>query len=1041
MAGRPGCTDVRWVVPGLLALLASLSLPSVTAAAHADVVINEYQSDNGSTVADAAGDYADWIELYNTGAQAVSLAGCGLSDDAAEPFQWVFPAVTIDPGAILLVWASDKDSTDPAGALHTNFKISAGGETLHLTLPDGSTTSEAPAQALAEDQSYGRSSDGGTNWTIFTSPTPGALNQPPAAATVAINEVMASNTWAHADGTGEYPDWIELHNTTGASVSLAGWGLSDDADDPLQWTFPAVEIEAGGYLIVWASGDETAGVAGELHAGFKIGADGESVFLTRPDLTRVDASPPAAMPSDVSYGRAPDGSATWRYFSPATPGGPNDATGYEGVLEPPELSRDAGYSSGPFDLTIAAAESTDVRYTTDGSVPSESSSAYAGAIPIVDRAGPAAGPTLIRTTTQGYPWHPPEGDVFRGTVVRARAFREGWLPSATTTATYFVTPSGASRYSMPVVSLSTDPHGLFDPEDGVYVPGPGSAASTAGFTPEANFHRRGSEWELPTHVEFFEQDGSIAIDQDAGVRIQGNWAREYHQKSFRVHARSRYGDDDFDCRLFPDREPDSYSSFLLRTASSDVRWGMIRDAMIQELSGHLGFDTQACRPVIVFLNGDYWGIHFLRERYDEDYLAGRYDVDPDEVDLIEIDGDPEVDAGDADHYDAMVSYMQANSLAGQAAYDHVRTLMDVENFTRYYAAEIIAANTDWPHKNVRLWRRRTLTYEPGEPAELDGRWRWMMFDTERGFSLRESSQPSNNTVEWAAGTFMLGRLLQNPTFRVGFINELADQSNTAFRPSRALHVIDSLAAQIEPEMPEHIARWGEPVSMAFWRSELQKMGTFAITRPGYLCNHIMAQFGLTGAAAVTLDVEGTESSGVVSINGMPITGATPGATEPVYPWTGTYFRFIPIQLVATPAPGHTFGGWEGVPSDVAFDDTISVIPIGPTAITAWFDSSPTSVAESERPLTLSLEQNAPNPFNPSTTIRFRLPEQGHVRVDLYATNGQRVRSLVDARLAAGSHSVSWDGSDDAGRAVGSGVYLCRLHTDGVSLLRRLTLVR
>ncbi len=1018
-----------------------LSLLFAVSAVHGDVIINEFQSSNTSTISDAGGDYSDWIELYNAGQEPVNLSGYGLTDDAASPYKWIFPPVVVEPASYLLIWASGKDSTNPAGDLHTDFRIDADGETLVLTRPDGTTASEAPAQALAPDQSFGRCSDDAAEWCVFSSPTPGAANRQTAPQSIVINEVMALNISSYPDASDEYPDWVELYNPTDAPISLAGWGLSDDADKPFKWIFPVIEVAAGGRLIVFASGDASATTPGELHAGIKIGADGESVVITAPDSTRVDASPPVAMRADVSYGRAPDGSATWRFFSPATPGEPNSETGYTGILDKPTLSHAPGFSTAPFELTITAPESTVVRYTDDGSEPTETSPVYVGPVHIEDRSGPPSAAMCIRTTTQGYPWHMPSGDVFRGTVIRAKAFRSRWLPSSTTTATYLINALGPSRYTLPVVSLSTDPHGLFDPEDGVYVPGPQYSASTAPYTPEANFHRRGEEWELPIYMELFEPDGTVALAQDAGMRISGNWAREYHQKSLRIHARSRYGDDDFDYRLFPNREPKRYRSFQLRTASSDVRWGMIRDAMIQELSGHLGFDTQACRPVIVFLNGDYWGIQFMRERYDEDYLEGRYGVDPEEVDLIEIDGGVQVDAGDATHYDSMMSYLQSSSMLTQAAYDHIATLMDVENFTRYYAAQIIAANNDWPHKNVRLWRARTPMYESDADPALDGRWRWMMFDTERGFALRDASQASANVVEWAANTLTLGRMLKNPTFRTSFINELANQSNTAFLPERVIRVIDSLATQIEPEMPEHIARWGEPVSMEFWQAEVQKMRDFATLRPAYMRQHVTARFSLTGSANVTLNVEGPSNSGTISISGTPITSSTPGVTDQPYPWSGTYYRNVPLELVATARPGYHFAGWSGVASEIESRDTISVRLDGDTIITARFSSEMTQVTQSDESLQFGLAQNAPNPFNPVTSLRFSIPEACEVLLAVYDVNGRLVRNLVSGMRDAGHHEATWDGADDTGRSVASGVYIVGMTAGNFHTARRVTLVR
>src|SRR6476469_1807851 len=118
------------------------------------VVINEFMSSNSASITDEDGDHSDWIELYNSGTTSVSLKGFGLSDDASLPFKWTFPDVSIAPKGFLLLFASDKNRL--AGTyLHTNFKISASGETLQLVDAAGTVLNTIPPLALAENTSYG----------------------------------------------------------------------------------------------------------------------------------------------------------------------------------------------------------------------------------------------------------------------------------------------------------------------------------------------------------------------------------------------------------------------------------------------------------------------------------------------------------------------------------------------------------------------------------------------------------------------------------------------------------------------------------------------------------------------------------------------------------------------------------------------------------------------------------------------------------------------------------------------------------------------
>jgi flagellar hook assembly protein FlgD len=94
-----------------------------------------------------------------------------------------------------------------------------------------------------------------------------------------------------------------------------------------------------------------------------------------------------------------------------------------------------------------------------------------------------------------------------------------------------------------------------------------------------------------------------------------------------------------------------------------------------------------------------------------------------------------------------------------------------------------------------------------------------------------------------------------------------------------------------------------------------------------------------------------------------------------------------------------------------------------------------------RPTAVSLEQNYPNPFNGQTTIAYKLPQAASVELTIYNMAGQRIKNVVDKKQSAGRHQVFWDGTDEDGRRVGSGVFFCRLSTDIQGQTRRMVLIR
>lgn len=779
---------------------------------------------------------------------------------------------------------------------------------------------------------------------------------------VRINEVMSSNSSVVTDEDDTYQDWVEIFNEGDTPVNLDGFGLSDNPGQPLKWTFPDVTIEPGEYLLVWASNKDRKVPGSPLHTNFAIGAEGEEVLLSDADGNLLDEAAAVAIPTDLSYGRQPDGSGTWYFFDAPTPGSTNTtSTGYESFLDPPTFSHEGGFYTDPFTLTLSSSDpAVTILYTVDGSDPDADNTGgktynyknqypehpgspvgellegsyetlvYSTPLDIADRSTEPDRLTGRSSTYHETPWYAPASPVFKGTVVRARAVRAGYMPSEVVTNTYFVTPEGEARYTLPVVSVTLQENFLFGYEEGIYnvgkdfddwrIQNPGGIAD--GSVP-ANYQRGGDEFEYPGHLEIFDPQSGIIIDQRMGLRIHGGWSRSAPNKSLRLYARNEYGKSHFDHALFPDMPFTEYKRILLRNSGTDRLYTFFRDAAIHALASSLVIDRQAYRPSIAFLNGEYWGLLNMRERYDNHYLSRTYGVDEENVDILE-NGVP--DEGDADHYNAMISYVTTNPLSEDAHYEQVETMMDIDNFIDYQIIQIFSCNTDWPANNVRLWRLRMGQYQPGAPYGHDGRWRWMLYDTDYGFGLvnpytydmlsfaTESNGPSWPNPPWS--TLLFRRLLENDSFKTAFIRRFDDMLNSAFLPDQATTVINEMKQAYEPEMAEHIARWKSPANMNTWEGNVNVMLEFVQQRPAYQRQHIRDYFGLEDDIALTVNVSDPQH-GHVRVNSIDIKNTTAGIGETPYPFSGTYFRGMPMELEAVPAPGYRFAGWAGIAGESA----------------------------------------------------------------------------------------------------------------------------
>ncbi|MEI6945605.1 CotH kinase family protein [Paraflavisolibacter sp. H34] len=572
-----------------------------------------------------------------------------------------------------------------------------------------------------------------------------------------------------------------------------------------------------------------------------------------------------------------------------------------------------------------------IRYTLDGSIPTDTSPLYHQPLHIGDRSGQPNDLSLIPTNriiSGSRAWEPPEGLVRKGTVVRARAFKGPTGVSGTLTGTFLVLPG--RPYTLPVVSVVAPRDSLFGTERGIYVPG--NTDDTTGEI--GNYNQEGEDWERPASVEFFGPD--IAFQQDVGLRINGDYSRRFPQKSLRVLARAPYGKATLDYAVFPRYSQKSFKRLILRNSGND--WGrtFFKDALAHMLVRSI-LPIQHYRPTVVFLNGEYWGLHNLRERPDKFFLASVYGVDPDDLDLLS--GNLEVSEGDADHYDELLRYLQKTDLSTVAGFEGVARRMDVENYLDYYSAEIYFANTDWPQSNIDYWRER-VPYNPAALPGRDGRWRWILHDVDLGLedpqfdAIAWTTAPESpyKSEEWP--NVLLRALLANPSFKQAFINRIADQLNSVFVPGRVHALVDSVKALVEPEIPEHDSRWGKP-SPRRWAEEVEVLKDFARLRPSFLRQHLMTHFQLADTLRLTLQVSGPEQGGI-RLNSLEINGHTPGADSlQPYPWRGVYFSGLPLSLKALARPGYVFDHWQTDSGEVR-DPELRLTPSAATTVTACF---------------------------------------------------------------------------------------------------------
>lgn len=719
-----------------------------------------------------------------------------------------------------------------------------------------------------------------------------------------INEILVNNASNNIDPYfKKFSSWIELYNNSNRDVDISGYYLTDNLRNPRKWKIPPGSIiPARGFILFWADLENAYN-----HTNFKLNPSGEIICLTNPAGFIIDELAYISQIPDVSYGRYPDGNSRWFYFAEPTPNSANVTHHYASGrrAEPPSFSVKGGFYQTTLTLQINCSSSGVIRYTTDGSIPCKNS-------PVYEK------PLTINKTT----------------VIRGRTFLPDLLPSPVVTETYFVN----DRFTLPVVSVTMNPAHLWDEEIGIYVMGKDVQPVFPYWG--ANFR---AKWERPANIEFYEPDGKIGFNIEAGIRMAGRTSLANSMKSLAVLLRKKYGPEEFRYKIFDNRDFTEFRSFILRNSGDDWALSMLRDAMIKRIcEGRMNLDWQASRPVIVFINGEYWGVHYIMEKIDEFFLASNHNLDPARIDLLTYSPDLKnflvrrAIAGRTDEYDRFMDFIEKNDLSVPENYRNVKAMMDIDSYLDYVSIQIYIANKGW-FSNLKFWK----------PADEKGKWRWILYDTDLGFGLH--SNYSSDTIEYATSdngggwenpphlTLIVRKLLANTEFRDAFIQRMASHLNTTFHPERILNLIETCRREIEPEMPRYIERWkGQlgcygfpdlvrfPSTMDKWESNIETIRIFAKERPAYLRRHIINNFALKGMMTLSLRKINPEGGRVI-VGGVEIRDAN---------FKGLYFKDVPLKLEAIPVNGYRFAGWEGIP--VGKSTSVSVILNEDTEVRAVF---------------------------------------------------------------------------------------------------------
>jgi gliding motility-associated-like protein len=708
-----------------------------------------------------------------------------------------------------------------------------------------------------------------------------------------------------ADNFGQYEDWIELYNMTASPVNLSGWFLSDKLGNPFKWQIGSATIPANGYLRIWASGRDIS--SGTLHANFKLTqCKPEGISITNPSGTIIDSLTLVRTQEGHSRGRTTDGAMTWSVFLTPTPNASNTSP-YDDYAATPVMSVAPGFYSSTQSVTLTCSTpSTTIRYTTNGSTPTTSSTLYSG-------------PINISSTT----------------VLRARAFSSNpQVPkSFIASNTYFINAS----HTIEVVSVYGDQ--IMSLLNGSYI-------------------------DPYTGAEYFDHNGVFVTETYGKTNKHGNDSWAYDQRGFDFVTRDQYGYNyAFIGQIFNSKPRTEFQRLIFKAAANDnypfstSGSAHIRDAYVHTLSqkAKLHMDERTWAPCVMYVNGQYWGVYDTREKVDDaDFMEYYHNSKEDSLQMLKTWGSTWSEYGGAQaqtDWTNLRTFITTNSMAIPANYAYVDSLYNVKSLADYVILNSFVVCSDWLNWNT-IWYR-SLNVGADKP-----KWRYGLWDEDATFDHyinytgipntnpnADPCDPNNLGNPGSQGHVpVLNALMQSPTFYQYYIMRYFDLLNGPMNCNMMINLLDSMINVIQPEMQDQINKWGG--NYTTWWNNYQTLRTFIQDR----CAQVMQEFDdcwpVTGPWPLVVDVQ-PPGAGTIDLNSITLTN---------FPWSGQYPGNMTMLMTAIPDSGYCFDHWDmqnHTPLPSATDSAISFTYNTGDTVVAYFSNGGTPTV-SANPATICI---------------------------------------------------------------------------------------
>ena len=689
-------------------------------------------------------------------------------------------------------------------------------------------------------------------------------------ASLQINEICPSNIDQWVDPSFNYGGWVELYNPTSTTIDITGWYLSDKRDKLQKARVTqTTSVPAKGFMTLWF---DHYNKWSKKTIDMKLDCDGGKLYLSDAQGNLVASLEYPEAISRCSWARTKDGGNVWNYCADPSPGKTNEGRKYASKrLEEPEIDIPSQvFSSSKISWKVTIPRGCTLRYTTDGSAPTESNGhrSLTG--------------SFSTTVTRTY---------------RFRLFRDGYLPSHVATRTFI---KNDLDIDLPILSVTGTQDNFYGDSLGIFVKGVNGRPGY-GQSDNCNWNM---DWERPSVFEYFTADGELLFAQEAGIERCGGSTRAVLPASFKIKANKRYeGQGHLLYPFFEEKPYLKHKTVLIRNGGDDNDC-RVKDVILQQIVATSGIDIdyQAYQPVAHFVNGVWKGAINMREPNNKHFVYSNYGYDEDEIDQFEMSPDSGY-CQMCGTYEAMQTLLTlSKSAADENAYSVICNLLDMDEFCNYMAIEFYSRNRDWPHNNLKAWR----------PRREDGRFRFVLFDLD---AFDWTSSPFTDFAKKRIHTFhrlydepvqyitkeieivsIFLNLLDNDTFRKKFIDTFCLVAYSVFEPSRCVGICDNVANRVA-----HTQSLYNDESP--WWSANSLRGAISSSRQTTLMDSLksFSPMKLSSKTTRKARLQANVPEARLSFNGMPI---------PTGRFDGQYYP--PLTVKAEAPSGYVFTGWHNI---------------------------------------------------------------------------------------------------------------------------------